>query len=256
MESAAQSGAGAASTLRAMQGLPEAALRQTVLGERLAQQRPEVATALIEHIVRGARAGDAASRDAAVALALWLLAEPEGSAIIAQIREAALADGRFAVAAILGSGPGRCAIAPHGRLSEIGIAVEGPLGLSLRSPWRASRDLVRLHRLLHHHDPRMIRRLVASRWIHLEHVVEIAARRPTTEEIVRELCASPRWMLCAEVREALASNPFTPASVVLPLLPTLSQSALRRLRAGTSTARVAEAAGHLLDLGLPRERLP
>ena len=256
MESAAQSGAGTTSTLRAMQGLPEAALRQTVLAERLTQQRPGAAAALIEQILRGARAGDATSRDAAVALSLWLLAEKESSAIVAQIREAACADGRLAVAAILGTGPGRCAIAARGRLSETGIAVEGPLGISFRSPWQASRDLVRLHRLLQHHDPRMIRRLVASRWIRREHVVEIAARRPTTEAIVREVCASPRWMLHGEVREALASNPFTPASVVRSLLPTLSRIALRRLRAATSTASVAEAAGHLLDLGLPRERLP
>lgn len=256
MESAAQSGAGTTSTLRAMLGLSEAALRQTVLGERLEPRRPEVAAAEIEQIVRGARAGDATSRNAAVALSLWLLAEKGRPATVAQIREAACADGRLAVAAILGTGPGRCAIAEPGRLTEIGIAVEGPLGISFRSPWRASRDLVRLHRLLQHHDPRMIRRLVASRWIHREHVVEIAARRPTTEAIVRELCASSRWMLRAEVREALASNPFTPASVVRSLLPTLSVLALRRLRAGTSTASVAAAAGHLLDLGLPRERLP
>lgn len=258
MRNEAQRGAETASTLRAMHGLPEAALRQMVLGERLARQRPDAAAALIERILAGALAGDTTSRSAAVALALWILGEPEGSVIVAQIRDAASAAGRLAVAAILGAGPGRCAIAARGRLAEIGIAVEGPLGISFRRPWQPTRYLVRLHRLLQHHDPRMIRRLVASRWIRREHVVAIAARRPTTESIIRELCASPRWMLHAEVREALASNPFTPASVVLPLLPTLPWSALRRLRAGTSTASVAEAAGHLLDLqlGLPRERLP
>jgi hypothetical protein len=250
-------GAGDASTLRAMQGLPEAALRRTVLGERLAQHDAGAGAALIEEIVRGAAMGDAASRSAAVALALWILAEPEGSAIVARIRAAAILEGRLAVAAILGAGPGRCALAARGRLAEIGIAVEGPLDVSFRSPWQAShRDRVRLHRLLQHHDPRMIRRLVASRWIRRKDIVAIASRRPTTEAIVRELCASPRWMLLAEVRQALAANPFTPASVVLPLLPTLPRLALRRLRAGAASATVAEAAQHLLDLGLPRASLP
>jgi hypothetical protein len=247
-----------------MHGLPEAALRQTVLGERLAQQSAASAAALIERILRGAAVGDAPSRSGAVALALWILAEPEGSAIVARIREAALAEGRLAVAAILGGGPARCAIAARGRLAEIGIAVEGPLGILVEGPraflyrpaWRINLTRTRVHQLLLHHDPLMIRRLVASRQIRPEHVVAIAARRPTTAAIVRELCASRRWMLHAEVREAITANPFTPADVVLPLLATLPRIELRRLRAGTSTALVAEAAGHLLDLGLPIERLP
>lgn len=247
-----------------MHGLPEAALRQTVLGERLAQQSAESAAALIARILRGAAAGDAPSRSGAVALALWILAEPEGSAIVARIRAAAFAGGRLAVAAILGSGPGRCAIAARGRLAEIGIAVEGPLGILVEAPlaflyrpaWRILLTRTRVQQILLHHDPRMIRRLLAARQIRREQVVAIAARRPTTAAIVRELCASRRWMLHAAVREAIAANPFTPADVVLPLLATLPRIELRRLRAGTSTALVAEAAGHLLDLGLPNLRLP
>ncbi|MEP7121520.1 MAG: hypothetical protein ABJE95_11440 [Byssovorax sp.] len=256
--------AGDASTLRAMHGLPEAALRQTVLGERLAQQSAASAAALIEQILRGAAAGDPSSRSGAVALTLWILAEPAGSAIVARIREAALAGGRLAVAAILGAGPARCAIAARGRLAEIGIAVEGPLAILVEGPmafmyrpaWRRLLTRTRLHQLLRHHDPRMIRRLVASRAILLEHVVTIAARRPTTAAIVREICASRRWMLHAEVREAIAANPFTPADVLLALLPTLPRIELRRLRSGASTALVAGAAGHLLDLGLRAERIP
>jgi hypothetical protein len=249
-------GPGDASTLRSMRGFPEAAQRQTVLGERLAQHAPAAAAALIELIVHGAISGDASSRDAAVALALWILAAPAGSTILAAIRAAASADGRLAVAAILDSGPGRCAIAARGRLPEIGIAVEGPLGIEPRVPWQPQRHLHRRSRLIQHHDPRMIRRLVTQRWMRCRDVVAIAARRPTTEAIVRELCASPRWMLHAEVREALAANPFTPAGVVLPLLATLPRLALRRLRAGASSARVAAAAALVLDLGLPRERIP
>ncbi len=252
----AANGAGDASTLRAMHGLPEAAQRQTVLGERLAQHSPAAAAGLIDSILRGAISGDASSRDAAVALALWILAEPAASTTLTAIRDAASADERHAVAAILGTGPGRCAIAARGRLAEIGIAVEGPLGIEPRAPWQPQRQLHRRSRLLAHHDPRMIRRLVMQRWIRCRDVVAIAARRPTTEAILREVCASPRWMLHAEVREALAANPFTPAGVVLPLLATLPRLALRRLRAGASSARVAAAAGLVLDLGLPRERLP
>jgi hypothetical protein len=245
-----------ATTLRALEGLPEAMLQRTVLGERLTQRSPEDAAALIDEILVGAAAGHEASRSGAVALALWILAEPEGSAVLVRIHEAATATSKIAVAAILGAGPARCALAKRGRLAEIGIAVEGPLGVSRRWPGDVARSLLRIQRLTNHHDPRMIRRLLEQRWIRRAHVVALAARRPTTPAIVRELCASPRWLLHAEVREALASNPFTPASVVLPLLPTLSRIHLRRLRAGAAGASVAAAAGHLLDLALPRERLP
>jgi len=252
----ANPGAGQGATILALSALPEAALRRTVLGERLTQQRAEQAVELIEQILVGAAAGHAAARSGATALALWILAEPEGSPVVARIREAATLAGRLAVAAILGAGPGRCALARRGRLAEMGIAVEGPLGVAPLSPWNMGRNLLRIQRLADHHDPRMIRRILEQRWTRPRHVVAIAARRPTTPAIVRELCASPRWLLHAEVREALAANPFTPASVTLPLLPTLSRLELRCLRAGAASADVAAAAGHLLDLASPTPHLP
>lgn len=92
-----------------------------------------------------------------------------------------------------------------------------------------------------HHRPRVIEKLLDQRWLRLRDVVLIAARRPTVPALSWAVATRDRWFFQAPVREALAQNPFTPTSLVLALLPTISTSTVRRL-ARAASPEVREAA--------------
>ena len=62
-----------------------------------------------------------------------------------------------------------------------------------------------------HHDPIFVGRLLDQRWITARDVVTVAARRPATPSIVLAVAVRDRWFCMAEVREAIAENPYTPA---------------------------------------------
>ena len=75
-------------------------------------------------------------------------------------------------------------------------------------------------RLAQHHSPFAIGRLLDDPLLRDEDVVTVAARRPTTPAIVRELTSRLRWMQVPSVRAALVANPFTPSRVSLILAAT------------------------------------
>lgn len=91
-----------------------------------------------------------------------------------------------------------------------------------------------------HHRPRVIEKLLDQRWLRVRDVVLIAARRPTVPALSWAVATRDRWFFQAPVREALAQNPFSPTSLVLALLPTVSTSTVQRLvRAGAPEVREA-----------------
>ena len=91
-----------------------------------------------------------------------------------------------------------------------------------------------------HHRPRVIEKLLDQRWLRLRDVVLIAARRPTVPVLSWAVATRDRWFFQAPVREALAQIPFSPTSLVLALLPTISTSTVQRLvRAGAPEVRGA-----------------
>lgn len=91
-----------------------------------------------------------------------------------------------------------------------------------------------------HHRPRVIEKLLDQRWLRLRDVVLVAARRPTVPVLSWAVATRDRWFFQAPVREALAQNPFSPTSLVLALLPTVSTSTVQRLvRAGAPEVREA-----------------
>jgi len=97
-------------------------------------------------------------------------------------------------------------------------------------------------RLGQHHSAFTIGRLLDDPAVRERDVIAIAARRPTTPAIVRELTSRPRWMQLPNVRAALVSNPCTPTRVAL----LLGATCLPRLRgiaaAGNVHPRVRELA--------------
>jgi hypothetical protein len=96
---------------------------------------------------------------------------------------------------------------------------------------RADNMLFSVKRMRRSEKPAFIRRLLRMNWLTLRDVLTIASRRPSTPELALEIARSDRWLPEHKVRLALVANPFTPASVVLPLMPTVLHGELVLLRA-------------------------
>lgn len=250
-----------AAALGALGRLPDSSMRRGAIDAFFAQRAPDEAAAELDALLRRVMIGDPDARQIALDLALWigetrapasLVADPTRPRRLrglAAVRAAATAGEHEAVAAILAEGPAAKSLPRHGRLAEVGLDVEMPLDAFPLFRWSMERTLVMRERLRGHHDARMIRRLLDLRQLRSRDVALVAARRPTSVDIVRAIALSRRWMYVAAVREALVLNPFTPTGIAAPLLPTVDVATLRWLAsAGAAAAEVATAARALLAL--------
>lgn len=218
------------------------------VGERVARQGAAAFADDLEDLARTAARGDLLAEDALLASVLWLLGP--GARVVDELHGQAASAGLSVTAAMTADAPPHRALAPRGRLPEsslplttrlrprlIAVARDDLDGLDLaffrplpppRLPeWHVRRMVARLAA---HHDPFVIRRLLAEPALRPRDVVRLAARRPTTPEMVRELIQSVRWMAHPGVRAALAGNPFVPTRTALLLAPTCP-SRLRSLAA-------------------------
>jgi hypothetical protein len=98
-------------------------------------------------------------------------------------------------------------------------------------------------------DPARVRALLALDWVNEEDVLRIATRRPIRPPVVHAILEADRWIVSDRVQHAVLTNPFTPPSIVLPLLPAATGRTLKHL-AETDTAdpSVAEAARRIFGL--------
>ncbi|MFZ5478388.1 MAG: hypothetical protein ACOZNI_16590 [Myxococcota bacterium] len=91
------------------------------------------------------------------------------------------------------------------------------------------RDRMKLDRLLHDRDVRVIAALLDNPLITERDAVKIAAMRPTTGEILERLAAHARWGQRYRVRKAIAFNPHAPSPLARAILPTLLRQHLVEL---------------------------
>jgi len=243
---------------RALEVLPDLPSRRAVLREKLLGA-PAAAVWGIDAIVRRALDGRTSRRDATVTLASVLIGMRRAgdSQGIDALRTEAARAGLTVVVALLGDAPAHRALARLGRLREVCIPERAPFR---RWPLAAElgltrSGLLRLRRTSHgegfamHPSPILIGRLLRERWLELEDVLHVAARRPTTPALAFELASHDRWLQRLEVREAMAQNPFTPTGIVLSLLPSIRRRLLWHLRdAGDAHPLVSAAAAELIAL--------
>lgn len=90
-------------------------------------------------------------------------------------------------------------------------------------------DRMKLDRLLHDRDLRVVRTLLDNPRIVERDVIRMAALRPTHAALLQYIAAHPRWGQNYRVRKALSFNPASPPALSRQILPTLMVQDLREL---------------------------
>ena len=245
------------SITRAVRSVPTMAMRRAVLEEKLLALSPGDAAAAIEALAIAAQSGDAAARIALVALASAFVlrrradgvagVDADGAAVDA-IAVAAGEQGNALADRICANTGSAKSLPLRGHLPEVGLNREGYFPTRLpprmgdfgephvKSFQRfASRgfalvgnDLKRLDAVLFCPSGAFVERLLRAPWVRLQEVLRIAARRPSTPEIILAIAASDRWFQEPRVRAALAANPFTPSWLTAAIELTVAGASARR----------------------------
>ena len=100
--------------------------------------------------------------------------------------------------------------------------------------------------LLFDPEPRVVQTVLTNTRLTEAEVVNLAASRRATSEVLEAIAESDPWIARYPVKVALANNPATPSRLVLRLLPHLMEQDLRELAAGAFHPTVREQAGSLL----------
>jgi hypothetical protein len=221
------------SLLKSVPAVPSLAMRRAVIErELLALEAVEQAVA-IEELAVSANKGNASARTAVVALTSWVVHRRNAGAdsTLDSIEQAARHAGLLHACSLGGDASSVKSLAPLGRLPEVGLNRDGYFpklvppedGVGnwyggdklifrrfalLGSTWLGSELKPLPHFLLHPSGP-FIARVLRTPWIRGADVIRVAARRPSTPEIVHAVAMDDRWFYEPRVRIALAENPFT-----------------------------------------------
>lgn len=104
-----------------------------------------------------------------------------------------------------------------------------PVSLGERKSLARRRDRHLLARVIADPHPDVIRLLLGNPMMVEADIVRLAARRPISPDVAREIAGSPRWMVRYAVQVALARNPGTPRDVALWVVPLLRPRELAEL---------------------------
>ncbi|UCF88950.1 MAG: hypothetical protein JSV70_01450 [bacterium] len=94
-----------------------------------------------------------------------------------------------------------------------------PLGV--RKSMARKPDLAAIESLMLEQDPSVIHNLLNNPRTIEDIVVKMASLRPTSAQVLEEICAHPKWSARYSVKKSLAFNPYSPPRMVHSLLPTL-----------------------------------
>lgn len=219
----------------ALGGIPAGPALDACVAERLAALEPHEAARVVDALARRDGVGDDERARKVIDAAARALAWGEPTLPIERRRAIRVAASSLALQAATAlfseAAPLRTKDDDAGprRDAELG-------GLTLghrKQLARTERAPDRVRRLALDDDPRVIAELLLNPRVTEPLVVAIAARRPVPVEVLRQVIRSPRWGVRRLVRRALALNPYSPPSLVNPLLAQLDATDLREVAAST-----------------------
>lgn len=211
----------ALTSIDAMAGIEPGAALDGLAARRLAELTPEVAARVLSILV--GRSGEAMHArkivNACCRALLWGQPALSDERRV-EIRAAAHSLGLGAVVALFTGASAALAADPDARRIDPEL---GALTLGHRKQFaRTETDPDRIARFAADGDAAVMRNLLVNPRVTEALVVSIAARRPTTAAVLEEIARSQRWSSRRSVRRALALNPYSPPTLVNPLLPQLT----------------------------------
>jgi hypothetical protein len=237
--------------VRRLAALPEPAMRKVVLAQELVtlsqREASDEAVRILRELIHGARLRPGPPYSVAVAALALTLDDTERlpydvrASLYATAKEAELPE----VARLFFSSPPgenepaklepERTLVPHGRALTLGerkALARGP-----------QRELIA--RLLRDPDPQVIRNILENPRLTEQDVVLVAARRPASADVLRQVLAS-RWLARYHVKRALVMNPYTPSDVAVRLLAALTEPDLRLVISDPNLAEEVRAQGRIL----------
>lgn len=237
--------------VRRVLSVGDVGLRRRQMERHLLTVDAATAAAHLEALFGPALVGDFEAAEVLFALFETLL-QPEGKVALAL--EAVQLEARRSNGAALGwfllDPP------PHRTIDLLRAKGGGDRSQSLgeRRAQAAGWNTALLERLLDDPDPMVIERLAANPRLTERQVVTLVSARPNRAERLAAVMAVSRWNRKAEVRSAVAQNPYAPTGLAIRALPFASRGDLDRIRfAGDLHPILREAAAFFVTL---REQTP
>jgi hypothetical protein len=230
--------------VRTVTALPTQQLRVQYLRIRLCELPIEEAVRLLEEVCVLAQASSHAARAMLVALS-GLIHDPESEGLVLALRLAIEDHAASPLHQWLCAEKASDQRAPDDdeepKVPDYGAG--RPLTLGERKALARRPNRKHHDKLLLDPHPSVIRMVLTNPLTTEDDVVRLAARRPLRPDSVQEIVRHPRWNVRRRVRLALVLNPYTPASVGLPMVALLLRSELRMVVDGPDTGqRVRQAA--------------
>src|SRR5690554_1923748 len=240
-----------AGMIRHVVGLPEIPMRAAAVSERLAGLSADEAVWCLDQLVRGALWGESDAMETMLAASFWLVTADvdEEYETLKTLFEAAYQADRLSVMALVRDVPPVRALSGGRGLPEVRLPHDRDITLGERRMMASGPDRRLLERLVMDPSPLVIGKLLSNPHTRQRDVLVVAARRPTTPELLWVVARHPAWYRRLDVREALARNPFGNTGMALKVLPTLPLKMLRQVAgSGELHDLVQESAAFLVKL--------
>jgi hypothetical protein len=236
--------AGALALTRATLSLRDEALRAAYVSSVVRSWGTAVLAPALDELCSRAEQGEAASREALIAV-VDALNQAGVEAVLEQLREEALRAPWLALERLVRRLPSSTGLAtaldgtspvpqdlasmmgiPARRGHEITDARGRPLTLGERKSLARRPDRETLAKLMSDPHPDVIFRLLRNPRLTEDDVVRLAAKRPGKDLVLAEIAKSTKWLHRPRVRMALVLNPSTPVDVAARITGLLLRSEL------------------------------
>lgn len=220
--------------MRKINPIRELKIRTIVLAQELSKLEEEMAVEVIRIILlKGSQGIERFQLGVKSLRDVEELERQMGSGKISGIYSLSMERGYLEIVRMFSSIPAKKKAEDHPEDVYVDIRFKDvPLGVKKSLGRLGNRDLV--NRLLHDQEPSVIEQILNNPGLTEDQVVRIAAKRPTSDKVLRVIAQNKKWSSRYRVQRALISNPYTPTEISVRLLTMMMKQDLVEIRDDTS----------------------
>lgn len=220
--------------MRKISPISEIKMRTIVLAQELGKLEEDVAVEVIRIILlKGAQGIERFQIGVKSLRDVEELERQMGVSKISDIYSLSMERGYHEIVRMLSSIPAKKKAEDHPEDVYVDIRFKDvPLGVKKSLGRLGDRDLI--NRLLHEQEPSVIEQILNNPGLTEDQVVRIAAKRPTSDKVLRVIAQNKKWSSRYRVQRALASNPYTPTEISIRLITMMMKQDLVEIRDDTS----------------------